>query len=250
MWDATNDQPVQRIVDLARQTNVRLIRYLGGTVANLFQWKRAVGRQADRGCQVGGGFVGSAQPYDSVYGPDENQRFVDEIGADTTIMANGTTQSVHDAADFVEYMNAPVGANPNGVTDWARVRADNGLPKPYGVDVWELGNELYLGNQINWRNDIPLAIGASDGATRLLVLNRDRDTPVSADVVLPSTASGDVTVHALNGDNLQLQRQGASGRDQLDNHDRTADRVWFHPHLPRPLHHLDRGASISKASGA
>lgn len=155
MWDAANDQPVQGIVDLARHTNVKLIRYPGGTVANLFQWKGAVGPQAERGCQVGGGFVGSAQPYDSVYGLEENQRFVDQIGADTTIMTNATTQTVQDAADLVEYANARVGANPTGGTDWAKVRADRGHPEPYGVDVWELGNELYLGNQVYWRSEDP-----------------------------------------------------------------------------------------------
>lgn len=151
-WDSANDRPVQRIVDLARQTNLKLLRYPGGTVANLFQWKRAIGPQAGRGCQVGGGFVGSAQPYDSRFGPDENQRLVEAIGARTTIMTNATTQTVRDAADFVEYLNAKVGANPNGGRDWAAVRAANGHPEPYGIKVWELGNELYLGNQVYWRS--------------------------------------------------------------------------------------------------
>lgn len=152
MWDAENDQPVPRIVELAKQTNLSLVRYPGGTVANLFDWKDAIGPQAERGCQVGGGFVGSAQPFDSTYGPAEHERFVEEIGAGTTIMANATTQTVQDAADYVEYMNAEVGDNPNGGADWAQVRADNGHPEPYGAKVWELGNELYLGNQVYWRS--------------------------------------------------------------------------------------------------
>ncbi|GAB3433901.1 hypothetical protein [Flindersiella endophytica] len=151
-WDSGNDRPVQRIVDLARQTNLKLVRYPGGTVANLFQWKRAIGPQAERGCQVGGGFVGSAQPYDSRFGPDEHQRLVEAMGAGTTIMTNATTQTTQDAADFVEYLNAEVGANPNGGKDWAAVRAANGHPEPYGIKVWELGNELYLGNQVYWRS--------------------------------------------------------------------------------------------------
>ena len=155
MWDAGNDGPVPRLVDLAAQTGVALVRYPGGTVANLFQWKKAIGPQEQRGCQVGGGFVGAAEPFDSVYGPDENQRFVAAIGAATTIMTNATTQTPQDAADFVEYLNAPVGANPNGGTDWARVRAANGHPEPYGIRVWELGNELYLGNQVYWRSTDP-----------------------------------------------------------------------------------------------
>ncbi|TDD13766.1 alpha-L-arabinofuranosidase C-terminal domain-containing protein [Nonomuraea diastatica] len=151
MWDDAAGKPVPRMVDLARQTGVGLVRYPGGTVANLFNWKKAIGSQAGRGCQVGGGFVGGAEPMDSIYGPDENQRFVGQIGARTTIMTNATTQTVADAADFVEYLNAPVGSNPNGGKDWAKVRADNGHAEPYGIRAWELGNELYLGNQRYWR---------------------------------------------------------------------------------------------------
>ncbi|MEV0618295.1 hypothetical protein AB0I81_33565 [Nonomuraea sp. NPDC050404] len=151
MWDDATGEPVPRMVDLAKQTGVGLIRYPGGTVANLFDWKKSIGPQAGRGCQVGGGFVGGAEPMDSVYGPDENERFVDRIGAETMIMTNATTQTVADAADFVEYLNAPVGSNPNGGKDWAKVRAANGHAEPYGIKVWELGNELYLGNQRYWR---------------------------------------------------------------------------------------------------
>ena len=40
-------------------------------------------------------------------------------------------QALADAADLVEYCNAPNnGSNPNGGTDWAAVRAQNGHPQP------------------------------------------------------------------------------------------------------------------------
>src|SRR5690606_34657064 len=155
MWDAANDRPLPRIVELSKQTNLGIVRYPGGTVANLFEWKRAIGPQSERTCQVGGGFVGGAEPMDSVYGPDEHQRFVEEIGAKTTIMTNGSGAPASDAADFVEYMNAPVGTNPNGGTAWADVRAENGHPEPYGIEVWEVGNEVYLQNQHYWRSSDP-----------------------------------------------------------------------------------------------
>ncbi|MDO0930213.1 hypothetical protein QQY66_00190 [Streptomyces sp. DG2A-72] len=152
MWDAERDEPSARMVELAKKTKLKLVRYPGGTVANLYDWKQAIGPQDKRGCQVGGGFVGGGgEPMDSRYGPDENERFVDVIGARTTVMTNGTTQTPQDAGDYVEYMNAEVGANPNGGTDWAKVRADNGHPAPYDVRVWEVGNELYLPNQAYWR---------------------------------------------------------------------------------------------------
>ena len=177
MWDAAKDQPVPRIVELSRRAGVGVVRYPGGTVANLFAWKKAVGPQGERGCQVGGGFVGAAEPMDSVYGPDEQQQFVDTIDAETTIMTNGSGQPAEDAADFVEYMNARVGTNPNGGTAWAQVRADNGHPQPYAIRVWEVGNEVYLGNQHYWRSadlDIGLRQYVFGGTQRQL------DQPVGA----------------------------------------------------------------------
>lgn len=146
MWDASTGEPLPLIVQLSQQTRLAVVRYPGGTVANLFDWKRAIGPQAQRGCQVGGGFVGAAQPYDSVYGPDEHMNYVAEIGAVAQIMVPATLESPQDAADWVEYMNAPQG------TTWGDVRAQNGHPEPYGIQWWEVGNEPYGPNQRYWRS--------------------------------------------------------------------------------------------------
>lgn len=155
MWSPTADAPDPTLVEYAKRAGLGMVRYPGGTVANLFDWKAAIGPIDQRGCQVGGGFVGDAEPMDSDYGPDEHQRFVGAIGAQTMMMAPATVTSPEDLADFVEYMNAPVGTNPNGGTDWAAVRAKNGHPLPYGVKVWEVGNEPYLKNQRYWRSSDP-----------------------------------------------------------------------------------------------
>lgn len=146
MWDESSGEPVPLIVQLSEQTRLAVVRYPGGTVANLFDWKRAIGPQAQRGCQVGGGFVGAAQPYDSVYGPDEHMKYMAAIGAVAQIMVPATLESPQDAADWVEYMNAPQG------TTWGDLRAQNGHPEPYGIQWWEVGNEPYGVNQRYWRS--------------------------------------------------------------------------------------------------
>lgn len=146
MWDESAAEPVPLIADLSRQIRLAVVRYPGGTVANLFDWKRAIGPQSQRGCQVGGGFVGAAQPYDSVYGPDEHMKYMAEIGAVAQIMVPATVESTQDAADWVEYMNGPVG------TTWGDLRAQNGHPEPYGIQWWEVGNEPYNLGQRYWRS--------------------------------------------------------------------------------------------------
>ncbi len=158
IWDPGSDQPANRIDRLARETGLRTLRYPGGTVANLFDFTKAVGPLEGRGCQTSGGFAnGRFMSTDSRFGPDENERFADAIGGETMVMVPMINRSADDAADYVEYMNSPAdgrGSNPSGGVDWAEVRAQNGHPKPYGIHYWEVGNEPYLpGQHYWWAND-------------------------------------------------------------------------------------------------
>lgn len=156
MWDPRTNAPVPTAVRAAKDANLGLVRYPGGTVANMFDFSKAIGPQAARRCQTGAGFVGGLfGSVDSTYGPDENERFVDSFGGQTMVMVPTINQSAKSAADYVEYMNAPLGTNPNGGVAWAARRAANGHPKPYGISVWEVGNEPYLPNQRYWRSPDP-----------------------------------------------------------------------------------------------
>ncbi|MFD2393278.1 hypothetical protein ACFSSF_04795 [Dietzia aerolata] len=126
----------------ARSTGVSMLRYPGGTVANTFRWKRAIGPREDRRCQTGGG---DGAPLDSTIGPDEHMALVEQMGAETTMVVNFATATPQEAADWVSYMNAPVGTSP-----WADLRAEHGHPEPYGVTWWEVGNEPDVGDQAYW----------------------------------------------------------------------------------------------------
>lgn len=82
------------------------------------------------------------------FGPDEYGQMLEEYRAATGLPVDGSIQvnivngTAEEAADWVEYMNAPNdGSNPGGGVDWAKVRAENGHPEPYGIRYWELGNE-------------------------------------------------------------------------------------------------------------
>jgi alpha-L-arabinofuranosidase len=158
MWDPRHDAPVAGIVEKSRAAGLSMVRYPGGTVANLFDWKEAIGPVADRACQRSGRADG--RPLDSSYGVDEHMRYTEAIGAQAQLMVAFASETPQGAADWVEYMNAPVGTNPRGGVAWAQVRAENGHPEPYGVESWELGNEHdRAGNQRYWmsRTDVDLA---------------------------------------------------------------------------------------------
>ncbi|ONI90328.1 hypothetical protein ALI144C_02980 [Actinosynnema sp. ALI-1.44] len=153
MWDPVANAPRPEAVAATKRAGLTMIRYPGGTVANTFRWKRAIGPAAQRGCQTDGRDWTKA---DSTYGPMEHMRFVAATGAQAQIMVPFAVITPGNAADWVEFMNAEVGTNPNGGTAWAQVRADNGHPRPYGVRNWELGNEHYLrGQQRYWMDQDP-----------------------------------------------------------------------------------------------
>lgn len=129
----------------AQQAGVTLLRFPGGTAANRFPWKDAIGPASERGCYSPWTGTGSSArgSSDLLYGVDEHMQFAESIGAETNIVVNFATMTAQDAADFVEYLNADDG-------QWADLRAANGHPEPYGVKWFEVGNEMNFATQGYW----------------------------------------------------------------------------------------------------
>jgi alpha-L-arabinofuranosidase len=147
MWDPASDSVYPRFEHRFSAAGFTAMRFPGGSVANTYHWKRAIGPPAQRGLNVHGH---TGQPLTNGFGPDEFGSFVSSQGLQAMMLANFATGTAREAADWVEYMNAPVGTNPNGGVAWASVRASNGHPAPYHVQYWEIGNELYQPGQSFW----------------------------------------------------------------------------------------------------
>jgi alpha-L-arabinofuranosidase len=160
MWDPATNQPVPRVMDRLRAAGVNAIRYPGGIVGNLFDWKKAIDRpdldRFDRGCQTHGQWTpeGFGRVRGNHYGVDEHMEVTEKLGAEAIMMIPSITETPGDAADWVEYMNSPDdgpnGKNPNSGTDWAYVRGLNDHPRPYNVRWWEVGNEQRVIHQRYW----------------------------------------------------------------------------------------------------
>ncbi|MFZ4619899.1 MAG: T9SS type A sorting domain-containing protein [Bacteroidota bacterium] len=134
------------------------LRYPANAVSFGFDWKRSVGPAAQRAPQniVG---IGPSQPMK--FGFDEFMAMTKSHGAlpsDIQIMVSIYSKSdtglkplqtaaamenaAESAADWVEYANGPSnGTNWGGGRDWAALRDSNGHPEPYGIKIWNLGNE-------------------------------------------------------------------------------------------------------------
>ena len=163
MYDEENDQVYPDFLEKTKESSLGVVRYPGGTIANLFTWKDTIGPRAERSNVVLGNNYASVFPY---YGLDEHMRYTEDIGAEVLYMVGEAAETPAGAADLVEYMNAPNdGSNPGGGTDWAAVRAQNGHPEPYDVIYYEIGNEMYIDSQMYWLT-LPSVFGETDRAKR------------------------------------------------------------------------------------
>jgi alpha-N-arabinofuranosidase len=70
-------------------------------------------------------------------GIDDFMTFCRLIGAEPYIAVNSGFGDDHSAAEEVEYVNG------TATSRMGRLRAANGHPAPYGVQIWGIGNEMY-----------------------------------------------------------------------------------------------------------
>lgn len=131
VWDPVRRRPVPEMLDLVRDTGPGSLRWPGGCGAHLFNWKQAVGPPETRPKQL--------------FGLAEFLQVAEQLGSSPVITLADYWGEQSDFADLVEYLNAPVGANPNGGVDWAAVRSKQGHPLPYNVRWFEYGNETEHG---------------------------------------------------------------------------------------------------------
>ncbi|WP_461815726.1 LamG-like jellyroll fold domain-containing protein [Faecalimonas sp.] len=128
---------------LYEQAGFGSIRYPGGTISNLFNWKTTLGSKENRKKQIHGFYNNQNQNgIEPNFGIKEIGDFADEVNSEIVYVYSLGRGNAMDAADLVEYLNAKVGTNPNGGIDWAQVRAKNGHKDPYNVRYFEIGNEM------------------------------------------------------------------------------------------------------------
>jgi alpha-N-arabinofuranosidase len=138
-----------------RETGLHSIRYPGGTVGNTFEWKKAIGAVEKRPLIQpfsGGGTPTGVfgKPQVATFGVDEAARWCEKNEVTMIYMYGIAFGTPDDAADLVEYLNAPLGSNPGGGTNWANVRAENGHPAPYNIKYFEIANEADGPSQRYW----------------------------------------------------------------------------------------------------
>lgn len=130
IWDPVKKAPTALGQDAIDNIGPTMYRYPGGDGTHNYDWKKSIGPVADRP--------------DLTFGLDEFMEYCRLSKAEVMMTVSDYTGTAQDAADLVEYLNAP--ATP--AHPWAQKRAQNGHPAPYGVKYFEMGNETDHGNHM------------------------------------------------------------------------------------------------------
>jgi alpha-N-arabinofuranosidase len=120
------------VLEAARRLRPAVLRWPGGCFASAYHWEQGVGASRvpsyDKAWRV-------EDP--NTFGTDEFITLCRLIGAEPYLCTNAGTGTPEEMSNWLEYCNLPAR------TRWASMRAANGSPEPYGVQLWSIGNENY-----------------------------------------------------------------------------------------------------------
>jgi len=140
-------------INAVRKTGIQSLRFPGGNVSGSYFWKNGLGPLEDRPA----GFDGSTGYLKEDYYWFGFLEFMDFLRSletsDPIICVNFGLASAAEAADWVEFANANTGVDPNGDgVNYAQWRADLGIPEPFHIRYWEIGNELgiHYNHMFSW----------------------------------------------------------------------------------------------------
>jgi len=146
-----------------RELNFRAMRYPGGNFVSGYRWEDGIGPKDQRPARRELAWQSTES---NQFGTDEFIHFCRQINSAPMLAVNLGTGTIQDAANLVEYCNAPIG------TKYADMRAANGQPDPYAVKYWCLGNEMDGPWQIGHLDAVEYAKKAREAA-KLMRLHDD-----------------------------------------------------------------------------
>ncbi|RRJ97780.1 alpha-L-arabinofuranosidase [Opitutaceae bacterium TAV4] len=129
IWNPTTRAPYPDALAALQSYRPGTLRYPDGLGIHNHDWKKTIGPVEQRD--------------DRKFGLNEFMQIARAVEAEPIIVVSEYIGTPQDAADLVEYLNAP--ATP--AHPWAMRRAADGHPEPYNVLTFEIGNESW----VDWR---------------------------------------------------------------------------------------------------
>lgn len=125
-------------IALLKEIGFTVYRWPGGTFANGYRWRDAVGDRDRRPPRLNMAYW-SEDVESNDFGLDEFMTFLQVVDAEPYIVVSAIAEGdAQMAAEEVEYLNGPAGEGLGAL------RAANGHPEPYNARFWGIGNETWL----------------------------------------------------------------------------------------------------------
>lgn len=147
-----------------KELNYRSIRYPGGNFLSGYRWLDGVGPKDQRPVRRD---LAWKSIETNQFGTDEFMEFCKLIDTEPMMGVNMGTGTIQEAADLVEYCNAPVG------TQYSDLRAKHGYADPHNVKYWCVGNEMDGPWQIGHLDAVAYGKKAREAAKMMRLHDRD-----------------------------------------------------------------------------
>ncbi len=118
------------------------IRWPGGNFVSAYRWEDGIGDRDKRPARFQKAWPKSREWQTNDVGVDEFMELCRLTGAKAYMAINSGDGTAEQAANLVEYCNG----GPD--TKYGRLRAENGHPEPYNIELWGIGNESFGNWQI------------------------------------------------------------------------------------------------------
>jgi alpha-N-arabinofuranosidase len=129
------------VIRMLREAKLPMLRWPGGNFVSGYHWRDGVGPVDSRPTYPNPAWEGLEF---NLFGTDEFMSYCQAVGCEPMICINTGNGTPEEGAAWVEYCNGSVN------TPMGKLRAANGHPEPYGVRLWEIGNEIYGRWQVSW----------------------------------------------------------------------------------------------------
>ena len=120
-------------IDAGKELKVTNMRWPGGNFVMGYNWKDGIGPKDQRPASINLAWGGIDNNH---VGTDEWVELNKAIGSENVVCVNLGLGNINDALHWVEYCNYKKG------TYYSDLRAKYGHEKPYGIKIWDLGNEV------------------------------------------------------------------------------------------------------------
>ena len=126
------------LVDAFQKLHPPVIRWPGGCFADVYHWRNGIGPREQRPVTYNENF-GTFETDPNQFGTHEMMEFCEMIGAKPWFNINMMTGSPSEMREWMEYCNR------KEPTALSQERKTNGHEKPFEIEYWGIGNEVWDG---------------------------------------------------------------------------------------------------------